>query len=193
MLPIRDAVVPVAIRRSDLRHLCREFPEPILMHSARFVILSFRRLLVRGLAALLLAGCASFGPAWETPTVTVNSFRTLPSGGAMPQFEIGLEVVNPNRTALEFAGVSYTISLDGREIIKGVGNELPVIGGYGTGQVTLTASANLLAGVRLVTDLLRSPKESFEYRLEAKLDPGGLRPAIRITDSGRISANSLAR
>jgi hypothetical protein len=171
------------------------------MHSARFIVLSFRvlsfrQLLVRGLAApgaLLLAGCASFGPAWETPTVTVNSFRTLPSGGAMPQFEIGLEVVNPNRTALQLAGVSYTISLDGREIIKGVGNELPVIDGYGTGQVTLTASANLFAGVQLVSDLLRSPKESFEYRLEAKLDPGGLRPAIRISDTGRISAGSLAR
>jgi LEA14-like dessication related protein len=142
---------------------------------------------------LLLAGCAAFGPPWETPTVTVHSFRALPSGGALPEFEIGLEVVNPNRAALELAGVAYTISLDGREIIKGVGNDLPVIDGYGTGRVTLTASANLLAGVQLFTDLLRSPREAFEYRLEAKLDPGGLRPAIRISETGRISADALAR
>lgn len=144
-------------------------------------------------SSVLLAGCAAFGPAWETPTVTVNSFRTLPSGGTMPEFEIGLEVVNPNRSALELAGVAYTISLDGREVIKGVGNELPVIEGYGTGQVTLTASANLFAGVRLFTDLIQSPKESFEYRFEAKLDPGGLRPAIRIAETGTISAGTLAQ
>jgi LEA14-like dessication related protein len=166
------------------------------MAGFEFFGLAFRRCGAHRLvpmSVLLLAGCAAFGPAWETPTVTVSSFRALPSGGALPEFEIGLEVVNPNRTALQLAGAAYTISLDGREIIKGVGNDLPVIDGYGTGRVTLTASANLLAGIQLFTDLLRSPRESFEYRLEAKLDPGGWRPAIRVSDTGRISADALAR
>ncbi len=143
------------------------------------------------LLTLLCAGCAGLQPGYETPSVTVKSFRALPSAGAMPNFEIGLEVVNPNEQALELAGIAYTISLEGHEIIKGVGNELPVIAGYGTGTVTVTASASLFEGIRLFSDLVQSPKDSFEYSFEAKLDPGGFRPAVRVKDSGTISAGNL--
>ena len=143
--------------------------------------------------AAVLTGCAGLRPGYETPTVTVNSFRTLPSDGALPNFEIGLEVINPNREALKLAGISYTISLDGHEVIKGVGNDLPVIEAYGTGQVTVTAAADLLAGIRLIGDLVNSPKDNFEYRFLAKLDPGAFRPSIRIEDSGTLSAGSLGR
>ena len=136
---------------------------------------------------VVLAGCSGLRPGYETPTVTVSSFRALPGEGALPAFEIGLRVINPNREALELAGVSYTISLAGHDVIKGVGNELPVIEGYGEGEFKLTASANLFAGVRLVTDLMRSDRDSFDYEFEAKLDPGGLRPSIRVKDSGQIS------
>ncbi len=143
------------------------------------------------LLTLLCAGCASMQPGYETPSVTVKSFRALPSAGAVPNFEIGLEVLNPNEQALELAGIAYTISLEGHEIIKGVGNELPVIEGYGTGTVTVTASASLFEGIRLFSDLVQSPKDSFEYSFEAKLDPGGFRPAVRVKDSGTISAGNL--
>lgn len=136
---------------------------------------------------VVLAGCSGLRPGYETPTVTVSSFKTLPGEGALPAFEIGLRVINPNREALELAGVSYTISLAGHDVIKGVGNELPVIEGYGEGEFKLTASANLFAGIRLVTDLMRADRESFDYELEAKLDLGGLRPSIRVRDSGQIA------
>lgn len=137
--------------------------------------------------AVLLAGCAGLGPGYETPTVTVSSFRALPSEGAMPAFEIGLRVINPNREALELRGVSYTVSLEGHEVIKGVGSDLPVIDAYGEGEFKLTAAANLFAGIRLLTDLMSSDNDSFKYALEAKLDVGGFRPTIRVRDSGRIS------
>lgn len=155
-----------------------------------------RRRLRTGAAAaalLLLSACAGFGRDYEQPTVTVNSFRALPSEGALPQFEIGLQVVNPNREPLELAGISYTISLDGHDVIKGVGNQLPVIEGYGTGQMTVTASASLFAGIQLFTDLMQGPRDSFDYEFVAKLDPGGFRPTIRIADSGTISASNLSR
>jgi len=140
--------------------------------------------------ATLSTGCAGFGPGYETPTVTVSSFRALPSDGAMPAFEIGLRVINPNREALELKGVSYTVSLEGHEIITGVGNELPVIEAYGEGEFKLTASANLFAGIRLLTDLMSSGNDSFKYSFEAKLDIGTFRPAIRVKDSGKIALRS---
>jgi len=134
-----------------------------------------------------LSGCAGIGPGFETPTVTVSSFRALPSEGAMPAFAIGLRVINPNREPLELQGISYTVSLEGHEIIKGVGSDLPVIDAYGEGEIELTASANLFAGIRLITDLMSGSGDSFKYALEAKLDIGAFRPAIRVRDSGEVS------
>ena len=48
----------------------------------------------------------------------------------------------------------------GHEIIKGVANDLPIVDGYGEGEFMLTASANLFAGIRLITDLMRSDGDS---------------------------------
>ena len=136
--------------------------------------------------ALLLAGCVGMGPGYETPSVTLSSFKALPSESGLPAFEIGLRVINPNPEALELRGVAYTISLDGHELIKGVGNQLPVIEGYGEGEFKLTAAANLFGGIRLITDLMRNQRETFTYEFEAKLDIGAFRPAIRIRDSDVI-------
>ncbi|MDH3751374.1 MAG: hypothetical protein OEU40_12330, partial [Gammaproteobacteria bacterium] len=83
------------------------------------------------LAAAALTGCAGLRPGYETPTVTISSFKAIPSEGGLPAFEIGLRVINPNIEPLELRGVSYTISIEGHDIIKGVGNDLPVIDGYG--------------------------------------------------------------
>jgi len=141
-----------------------------------------------GLAvALALGACAGMQPGYETPTVTVNSFRALPSEGMAPKFEIGLHVINPNRQALDLAGVSYSVRLEGRELLKGVANDLPRIEGYGEGDILLEASPNLFEGMRLISDLLTSPRDTFEYELEAKLDPGALSPAIRVRDRGQVS------
>ncbi|WP_405232459.1 LEA type 2 family protein [Lentisalinibacter salinarum] len=137
--------------------------------------------------ALGLGACTGLRPGFETPTVTVSSFRPLPGDGAVPRFEIGLHIVNPNREALKLQGLAYTVSLEGRELVKGVDNDLPVIEGYGEGDVTLVATPNLLGGIRLVTDLMASPRDKFSYALEAKLDVGRFAPAIRVRDEGEIA------
>ena len=141
-----------------------------------------------GLAALvILSACAGMRPGYETPTVSVKAVRALPSDSMVPEFEIDLHVINPNSEALKLAGVSYTVSLEGRELVQGVGNDLPVIDGYGEGDFTLRASADLFAGVGLLRDLMTTRKESLSYSFEAKLDPGPLRPSIRVRDEGEVS------
>jgi LEA14-like dessication related protein len=139
------------------------------------------------IVTILLAGCAGMRPGWETPTVTVKAVRAIPSDGVLPEFEIDLHVVNPNREALKLVGVSYTVSLEGHELIQGVGNDLPVIDGYGEGDITLNASADLFAGVGLIRELMTSQKDTLSYSFEAKLDPGALRPSIRVKDAGEVS------
>lgn len=150
------------------------------------------RLALIGAAALLMSACSALRIGYETPRVNVQSIRMLPGtgGAALPTFEIGLQVLNPNAEALRLRGISYTISLNDQPLIKGVGNNLPVIAAYGEGSVKLTASINVLAGIGLFRDMLDTSGDSFRYEFEAKLDPGAYQPKIRVSDSGVISLNN---
>jgi LEA14-like dessication related protein len=105
----------------------------------------------------------------------------------VPAFEIGLRIINPNSQALNLEGIVYTISLEGYELVKGVGKDFPVIEGYSEGEVKLTASANLLAGIRFVGDMMQSRNENLEYEFRAKLDLGGLYPSIKVKETGEIN------
>lgn len=139
--------------------------------------------------SIFLSACATLDPDYEDPTVTLSSFRALPSEGMIPSFEIGLRILNPNSQDLNLEGIVYTISLNGYELVKGVGKDFPVIEGYTESAVKLTATANLLAGMRLVNNMMKSQGGSFEYEFEAKLDLGGLYPSIKIRETGDINLN----
>jgi len=145
------------------------------------------------LSQLGLAACTCLQPGYEQPTVAISSFRAVPGSGAVPGFEIGLRVLNPNLAPLELAGMSYTVSLDGHEIIKGVGNELPVIEGYGEGEFTVHAVVSLFGGIQLFRDLMNKPSDVFTYEFVAKLDPGALQPAIRVRETGEMSLSQTGR
>lgn len=136
-----------------------------------------------------LSACATLSPDYEDPTVTLSSFRAIPSEGMAPSFEIGLRILNPNAHDLDLQGIVYTISLNGYELVKGVGKNFPVIEGYSESDVTLRASANLLEGMRFIGNMMQSQLTSFEYEFKAKLDLGGLYPSIRIKETGNINLN----
>ncbi len=137
---------------------------------------------------LLLTGCASLNPDYQQPIVNVQSFRALPGQSAgLPEFEIGLQVLNPNPEPLNLEGVFYSISLQGQDLISGVSNDLPVIEGYGDGVINLKASVSVLGGIRLIQRLMNQPRDQVEYRLTARLDPAGFGRTVRVEESGVIS------
>ncbi|PID39442.1 MAG: hypothetical protein CR984_07005 [Proteobacteria bacterium] len=138
------------------------------------------------MTAMTLLACATLQPDYETPTVNVKAVRPLPSGHLAPQFEIVLHIVNPNRTPLNLHGIACTLALDGHNLLTGVAGDLPTIGGYGDGDVTLTATTSLLSGIRFFANLVQNRRERITYELAAKLDPGGLRPTIRVSEKGEI-------
>ena len=142
---------------------------------------------------LLLQACASIDPDYEEPTVTISSFKALPSEGGMPNFEIGLHVINPNSTPFRLEGVVYTVSIQGHDVVKGVGKDFPVLEGYSEQTIKLTASANLFAGVRLVMDMMNSPNKDLEYEFEAKLDTGGFGRSIRVKETGSFRMDGKNR
>ena len=139
------------------------------------------------IAIIFTAGCATLHPDYEPPSVTVRSFRTIPTEGGAPRFEIGLHIINPNANDLNLRGIAYTVSLEGHKILTGVANELPVIQGYGTGDVTLDAAVDLINSITLIADLVQQPRESFAYKFNAKLDIGAFLPKIHATREGMIS------
>jgi LEA14-like dessication related protein len=141
------------------------------------------------LAAFVTAfGCAGLEPGFETPVVGVSSFRALPSEGRMvPQFEIGLHIVNPNRTALELEGIVYSVILNGHKVLTGATSDLPVLGAYSEGDVTLKGTVDLLSSISLLASLMKQGQDIFTYKLDAMLDIGSLRPRIHVQEKGEIS------
>jgi LEA14-like dessication related protein len=142
---------------------------------------------------LMLAGCATLRSDFEEPTITVSSIRALPADNMAPKFEIGLHIVNPNRAALELHGLAYRLNLQGYKILTGVARDLPTIEGYGEGDVTLIATADMLSSIRWLANLMSSQSEAITYELEAKLDLGGFQPAIRVKKEGEINLSAQPR
>lgn len=145
------------------------------------------------IALLLLAACSTLQPDFESPTVTVTDFRMIPSETINPKFSIVLHIINPNRSALELQGLSYSAVIEGYKILMGVANQLPVIPAYGEGDVSLTASADLLGGFRLLSDLMQQQRQKLNYQLDVKLDVGAFVPAIYVQQRGDISLSGGVR
>ena len=54
------------------------------------------------------------------PKISLVSFKSLPTQGSAPRFEIKLRVMNPNKQTLDIAGISYSVELLGKELVTGV-------------------------------------------------------------------------
>lgn len=143
--------------------------------------------LLFGLLTWLLSGCATLTLDFEQPSVSVSSFRMLPSNSMVPKFEIGLHVSNPNRVPLKLFGLAYEVELEGHRVLTGVASELPLIAAYGEGDLLLQASPDLLSSINLFADLMRQPRETFQYNFSARLDVGKFLPKIKVDKSGQIS------
>ncbi len=137
---------------------------------------------------MIFSACAPLQPGFETPVVSISNFEALPSQGLIPQFKIGLHIVNPNRTPLALKGVVYTISLEGHKLMTGVANDLPVIDAYAEGDIELNAAVDLFSGIGFFTDLIQNQNmDKISYSFVAKLDVGAMRPFIRVTKDGELS------
>lgn len=147
-----------------------------------------KRLLPFLLTLLFLGGCATLHPHYEKPAVGLTSIRMLPSNGILPRFEIGLQIINPNRTPLPLEGIVYSVSLDNNKILTGVANDLPTVKGYAQEELKLVSSINLGGGIKLFNQLLSSGKSSFTYTFTAKIDTGRFSPTLHFSEKGNLSS-----
>lgn len=147
----------------------------------------FKRITVLLLMTFLVA-CAGLSPNYEKPQVNVTSFTLAPeSSGIAPRFNIGLQVINPNRTALPLDGMSYSVEVEGNKILSGAEPNLPRIEGYSSADIVIQASPDLLGSARLLNQLLSGQRNQLNYLFKARLDVGTLMPYINIEEKGSFS------
>ena len=143
-----------------------------------------RLLTVSFLLLVLLGGCATLSPGFEEPTLQVNSIRLKNSNSLAPEFEISLQVTNPNRDDLSIDGMTYTLNLAGNKVVSGAANDLPTIPAYGEADVKIMATLSLLGGFKLLNDLMNQYQESVGYEIIVRLDVGKFYPRITIQREG---------
>ena len=142
-----------------------------------------------GLLALLLAGCLSLPEDFKQPGVTVVAVKPRVLNSMTPEFDIQLRVTNPNRKALEIAGLTYRIYLAGSKVVDGVANGLPRIEAYGEAEVMLHARADLFGSLGVLSRLMDEPGAPVDYRFDAEIDIGALYPTVKVERAGRFNLN----
>jgi LEA14-like dessication related protein len=154
----------------------------------RVLAADWRWLVVASLLAWI-SGCTSLMAERDPPVVSVENVQALQGQGGGPRFDVTLRVTNPNKDALDIAGISYSVFILDRELVTGVTNEVPRIEGYSEQTVSLEAGVNLLQLLRLLADLGRQRTEALDYRFAAKIDFTGLLPTQRVEETGTLRLN----
>jgi len=152
--------------------------------SARTVGLKVTQRLAGIVMLIVLVGCASL--KLEQPRVALESISPLSGTSLQPRVKVTLSITNPNSIALPLKGMSYTIALNGVELIQGASNDLPTIPGYGTESVVVVVGANLSAAPKLLLRFLVNPTQTFDYAFKAKIDLKGPYPSFNIVEAGEI-------
>lgn len=136
--------------------------------------------------SILPSACVTIPSDFKQPGVTLKSISPRVSTGLTPEFDIVLQVTNPNRAALAVEGMSYTLLLRGKQVMDGVAGDIPEIAAYGEAEVAVHARADLFGGIALLADLLDSPGEPVDFEFRADIDIGSIYPMIRLRKSGSL-------
>ena len=146
------------------------------------------------LFSLLLAGCAGMMPGYEKPQVNITSFALAPeSSGRAPRFNIGIQVINPNRATLSLRGISYSLEVEGNRVLSGATADLPEVPGYGMADFVIEASPNLFGSIRLLGDLFSRQHDTLGFSFKARIDAGGMMPYVNVKESGSFSLPETGR
>lgn len=147
------------------------------------------RLLKLGALFILMAtlGCAHLGLNYDKPKVAVNSLRVLEPQGLNQRFHIGLTLSNPNAVALPIEGMSYSLKVNGFELLQGVTNEIPKIAAFDETEIGLEASTDLVGALRFLNDFVGNrDRRQLAYNFEAKIKVAGLGQSFVVAREGQL-------
>jgi LEA14-like dessication related protein len=145
---------------------------------------------------MFMVSCASLNPNFQTPEIKVVSITPASnSDGSLTQnFNLGLQIMNPNSKAIDLVGMSYKVEIDGFSLLSGVAKDIPRIDGYSEERVNVTSSISLLDGLRFINSLLSKSDSKIDYKMTAKLDTGiPLIGKVPVTSYGKIDLSDLSK
>jgi len=116
---------------------------------------------------LLAASCASL-TVTEPPLVTLVDFALQEATLFEQRYRIRLRIRNPDRSALQIAGIRYAIELNGQAFIDGVGGTQTVVPAYGESVVEVTGISTLFGVLRQLSEL-RAERRTLDYRVSGAL------------------------
>ena len=125
-------------------------------------------LLMLGVVASGLPGCASMGSGLEPPEVSLVDLAALPSEGFEQRFAITVRVVNPNAVALSGDGIDIRLDVNDRPLGRALSSEAFEIPRLGEKLVTLVATTNLLDVFRQAM-ALPAAGGRLDYSLEGRV------------------------
>ncbi len=130
---------------------------------------TMRRILVCGLLALPLAGCATLSPRLEAPEIRVARIEMLKGDLLQQTLRVTLHARNPNGIALPVRGIQCDVEVAGERFAHGESEREFVVPAHGEADFDLAVTANAAAAVlRILGGAAKGGQ--LEYRMVGKVD-----------------------
>src|SRR5690554_3170236 len=103
-----------------------------------------RRVMIFVLTLTMTACAGLLSTQYDPPEVQVVSLQMLEPQGLQQRFRVGLVFLNPNASALPVKGLSYSLALNGYDLLQGVSGDIPTLSPYSETLVELELSTDLV-------------------------------------------------
>lgn len=128
-----------------------------------------RRIMVCGLLALPLAGCATLSPKLQAPEIRVARIEMLKGDLLQQTLRVTLHARNPNRIDLPVRGIQCDVEVAGERFAHGESEKAFVVPARGEAEFDLAVSANAAGAVlRILGGATKGG--TLEYRMVGKVD-----------------------
>ena len=147
-----------------------------------------RRLVLAGIAALAMSGCASTLQL-EAPKLSVVSLKMQSADIFSQRILVRMRVLNPNTRALPIKGITYRIEVNDAELAEGASNTPFEVPAMGEAEFDVQLTANLASALaQFLSRKGSQDQNTLQYRLvgSVALSSGFLR---RIPFDERGSVN----
>lgn len=153
-------------------------------------------LLVSGLMAVLLSGCATeLRNLVKSPTVELTAVQLVGLGFSNQTFLLSFDVANPNGFTLPVKEVSYGVKLNGYSFASGKTASAFSVPANGASQFGISVDLDLLqTAPKLLTIVRQSVREDVAYELDGELALDlALVPPVAFRNAGNIRLSSPPR
>ncbi len=118
---------------------------------------------------MLLNGCASLSPREDSVRVNLSNLRMLESTLFEQRFEASIRVQNRSQSQLDVKGLSFDLSLNGKDFASGVSNSHMSIAPLSEGVISVNLTSTLFSLIRQVHSMQEIQNKPFSYELYGKV------------------------